>query len=178
MNLTLHFTENEAFGKCDTGQLAIPYQEAVCNAIALAIVLEQWRSVEGAIGINSWARDLAQNIRLAKDPASIARATSRPGPHCYGNSADCSILSNEKLIGPDRNKAYVESFTRLYNMTHKPGGLPIQEAILEYASDNTRITHIHVQVRRDIDPAKKFMARTWKHNLLGQAEESYKLWTP
>jgi hypothetical protein len=179
MNLTMNFTEQEAFGKCDKSQLAIPYEEALYNAIALAIVLEQWRGIEGPIGINSWVRDIAQNLRLAKDPASAARAAKRPGPHCYGGSADCSLLKNEAMSGAARDSGYVASFTRLYKMAHQPGGFPINEAILEYSGDNTRITHIHVQVRRDSDPARKFITRKWKLNVAtGKQEELYQDWTP
>ena len=108
-----------------------------------------------------------------------ARAASRPGPHCYGGSADCAILANEKLTGTQRNNAYLVSYTKLYNMAHATGGLPIHEAIIEYDKDNVRITHIHVQVRRDSDPAKRFIARRWKINhLTGNQEEVYEDWKP
>lgn len=158
----------------------LPPQEIAPRLAALcAAVLEPWRTVCGPIHINSGLRDMRTNSKLATDPASIARIAARgAGPHCLAESADCALMALDKLPADERNAAYVAAFGELYRLVHRIAGLPVHEAILEYAQDNKRVTHIHVQHTLRKEPARRFLVRTWKANTDGIPCEFYTPWKP
>jgi len=161
--LSPHFLTSEAFApKCDRAKLSVPFEAAFKNAQFLAIrVLEPVRSaLNSPLPVNSWTRDLVFNAALATDPASAARVAKRPGPHTDGSACDIRIARADKLAPPDRNAAYAGAFATIYQMALGPDLLPIHEAILEYAKDNVRITHIHLQARAT-NPARRFVVRKW-----------------
>ncbi|TAL43164.1 MAG: hypothetical protein EPN91_07025 [Salinibacterium sp.] len=147
-------------------------------AALAAAVLEPWRTIVGPIRINSGLRDVIANAKLATDPASAARVKERVGPHCLAECADCALLDLDKLEADARNAAYVAAFGKLYELAHREAGLPVHEAILEYARDNKRVTHIHIQHTLRKEPARRFLTRTWTTNADGVLCELYTPWKP
>lgn len=148
-------------------------------AALAAAVLEPWRTIVGPIRINRGLSDTIANAKFATDPASAARVKKRVGPHCLAECADCALIEVDKLGDtPARNAGYLAAFRKLYELAHREAGLPVHEAILEYAQDNKRVTHIHVQHTLRKEPARRFVTRTWKANADGVLCELYTPWTP
>ena len=184
--LTPHFTLEELVSKkVQRDKCAVSFDICQENLQSLCEkVLEPLRSVYGPMGINSGLRDIAFSASLATDPAAAARVAKRPGPHCYGESADFAIIAIDKLPEPARSDAYLKAFETLYNLVKK-NGLEVNEAILEYAKGEAvlgketgkRITHIHVQHRKVIKNNGRFVARKWKL-VNGVLAETYIPWKP
>lgn len=183
--LSDHFLLEELVNpKCKRDACALPFDQCVQNLTLLCqMILEPWRAAAGPLAVNSGLRDIEFSAALASDPASAARVKKRAGPHCYGLCADIRVLNIDKLVEPDRSTAYLNAFADLYHLVQN--GLPVHEAILEFRSGlpakgqetSNRITHIHVQYKPGVQPARRFVARRWKLNE-GVLAENYVPWRP